>query len=284
MKISPIFEIAIPDTFTSNYGNILQRTVAAGFLSRALSIFQVEKVYIYRENVKKPNTRVARQLFKILSYAETPQYLRKHIFRKDRDLRYVGLLPPLRTPHHLLKKPIDDIKRGEVREGVVILSSKHYSLVYAGLDTLIHVQERLPKDSRVTVEITRIERNKIEGKVVDRCKLREYWGYSVILLDKGIEDLLKEKRGCLKILTSKWGNNVSLMIEELKKSIKRVNRVLIVFGGPQRGLLEIMSEEKARKLSDFILNMAPYQATETIRMEEAVYISLAILNLVRLLP
>ena len=58
-----------------------------------------------------PNTFLAR----ILQYLETPQYLRKIIFPKHRDLQFVGLLNPLDCPHHMR---IDD--KCKYREGVVL--------------------------------------------------------------------------------------------------------------------------------------------------------------------
>ena len=64
-------------------------------------------------NVQKsdPNIFLAR----ILQYLETPQYLRKVIFPKHKDLQLVGLLNPLDCPHHMR---IDD--EFKYREGVVL--------------------------------------------------------------------------------------------------------------------------------------------------------------------
>jgi len=53
-----------------------------------------------------------------------------------------------------------------------------------------------------------------------------------------------------------------------------------VFGSPSRGLYEIARNEDVRlgKLLDFVVNTIPCQGTETVRTEEAILASLAVLN------
>lgn len=64
-----------------------------------------------RPDKSDPNLFLAR----VLQYLETPQYLRKALFPKHSDLRFVGLLNPLDCPHHMR---IDD--KAKYREGVVL--------------------------------------------------------------------------------------------------------------------------------------------------------------------
>ncbi len=58
-------------------------------------------------------------------------------------------------------------------------------------------------------------------------------------------------------------------------------QVLVAFGAPSRGLHEIVKEEGARleDLVDFVVNTIPEQGTATVRTEEALLASLAILNI-----
>ncbi|XP_022973698.1 putative methyltransferase C9orf114 homolog [Cucurbita maxima] len=49
-----------------------------------------------------------------LKYLETPQYLRKALFPKHNNLRFVGMLPPLDAPHHLRNH-----EWGPYREGCI---------------------------------------------------------------------------------------------------------------------------------------------------------------------
>jgi hypothetical protein len=56
--------------------------------------------------------------------------------------------------------------------------------------------------------------------------------------------------------------------------------VLVAFGAPARGLHEIVGAEGANlnNIADFVVNMIPEQGTETVRTEEALLASLAVLN------
>ncbi|UCE44228.1 MAG: RNA-binding protein, partial [Candidatus Bathyarchaeota archaeon] len=58
------------------------------------------------------------------------------------------------------------------------------------------------------------------------------------------------------------------------------DRILVAFGAPAEGLHEIVSREgvKLEEIADFVINMVPGQGTETVRTEEAVSASLALLN------
>jgi methyltransferase len=57
-------------------------------------------------------------------------------------------------------------------------------------------------------------------------------------------------------------------------------KILLGFGAPSRGLHEIAKEEGAKleAIVDFVVNMIPEQGTVTVRTEEALLASLAILN------
>ncbi|NWG10543.1 hypothetical protein HXY33_02150 [Candidatus Bathyarchaeota archaeon] len=54
----------------------------------------------------------------------------------------------------------------------------------------------------------------------------------------------------------------------------------MAFGAPTRGLYEIVKSEglSLDAISDFVVNAVPMQGTETIRTEEALIASFAILN------
>ncbi len=53
-----------------------------------------------------------------------------------------------------------------------------------------------------------------------------------------------------------------------------------MFGSPSRGLFEVASDEGLRleTLLDFVVNTVPCQGSETVRTEEAILASLAVLN------
>ncbi len=61
----------------------------------------------------------------------------------------------------------------------------------------------------------------------------------------------------------------------------RIAGGLVAFGAPSRGLHEIVQDEglTLADLSDFIVNMVPNEGTVTVRTEEALLASLAVLNM-----
>jgi predicted SPOUT superfamily RNA methylase MTH1 len=71
-------------------------------------------------------------------------------------------------------------------------------------------------------------------------------------------------------------------MEEIKESWKRAHSVLIAFGSPKEGLRKILKREgfKMGKIKKLIINTIPLQGTETVRMEEALYSTLAIINVI----
>jgi predicted SPOUT superfamily RNA methylase MTH1 len=55
--------------------------------------------------------------------------------------------------------------------------------------------------------------------------------------------------------------------------------LLVVFGAPKRAVEQILSGEgQSIERYKFTVNMFPFQGTDTVRLEEAIFGSLAILN------
>ena len=82
------------------------------------------------------------------------------------------------------------------------------------------------------------------------------------------------------IATSKKGTPIQQIIDSLSRRYKKANNILVAFGAPSWGLQEIVSKENLslENIADFTINMIPDQGTETVRTEEAIYSSLALLN------
>ena len=67
--------IAIPASIVAEFKGLREKTEIIGRLARSAAVFRVEEIVIY------PNEPNEAQLVKtLLSYVETPRYLRKHIF------------------------------------------------------------------------------------------------------------------------------------------------------------------------------------------------------------
>jgi len=88
---------------------------------------------------------------------------------------------------------------------------------------------------------------------------------AVIILSKNVPAGIITERDIVEKIVADWQNS---------------RRILVGFGSPSRGLHEIVDEEglKLEEVADLIVNTVPRQGTETVRTEEAVIASLAVLN------
>jgi len=275
-----ITTVAIPASFVADTPHLREKTYKVGLVGRVSAMFRVENILIYPDMPKINQTRDAKIISSILTYMETPQYLRKHLVKLDPVLRYAGILPPIRTPHHPLQKPASQLRTGEIRDGVVVETGSDYSLVYLGVDELATIPIKLARGSRVAVKVQKIQ-ERIEGAIVPKREISIYWGYNVSVSNLPLGETIKEGRFDLVIATSRYGRDIGELLQELKKAWIDSTNALIAFGAPKKGLREILAQEdlKIEDVADFNLNTVPVQAVETVRTEEAVLASLAIINL-----
>jgi len=274
--------VAIPASLVSDIPHLREKTSRIGLIGRALAMFRVDEVTIFPDHPGKRQRRDAELIAAILSYMEAPQYLRKHLFKIRRELRYVGILPPLRTPHHPLRNRKKDLKIGEYREGVVVSERHEGILVEVGVESPILVPNvQAAAGTRVTVKIAEKDENP-SAQLADREEVDVYWGYKVRVSKVPFGHMLKENPFDLVVATSRRGEPLMKVADELLKAWRESRRVLIAFGSPTKGLQEIVAQEglKLDELADFVVNTILNQATETVRTEEALYATLAALNLI----
>lgn len=273
--------IAIPASVISDTPHLREKTSKIGLIGRAAAIFGVSEIVIYRDEPNRDQHFEANLISTLLNYMETPQYLRKRLFKLKPELRYAGVLPPLRTPHHPLGRKISDLKVGDYREGVTIASSKGGTLVDIGVEKPVIIPEtHMPPGKRVTVRITCV--NKLVTAIpIDPKEVPKYWGYKVNIFNGYLADLLKSKSYDLKIATSRRGKIFNEVMEAMALKWKHSEAPLIIFGAPTRGLYEIAEQEglKLDENVDFVVNTIPGQCTETVRTEEAILASLAVFNI-----
>jgi predicted SPOUT superfamily RNA methylase MTH1 len=137
----------------------------------------------------------------------------------------------------------------------------------------------LPINKRVTVRIKKVERH-VEVELADRYGIPEYWGYAITVEKYPFGKLVKSGGFDLSIATSKYGAPFAESAEKIAQKWKGANTVLLAFGAPARGLYKIVENEGLclDDVVDFVINTIPMQGTETVRTEEALIASLAILN------
>jgi hypothetical protein len=271
--------VAIPASVVSDTPHLREKTSKVGLIGRAVAIFRVNEIVVYTDDPKVNQGADVDLIATLLEYMETPQYLRKRLFKIEPRLQYAGILPPLRTPHHPLNRKAENVKVGEYREGVVLSENKEGLLVDIGVEQPALLREKqFDVGKRVTLQIVKAG-EQIEAQVVSR-EVPSYWGYMVTVEKHSLKRLRETRKFDLTIGTSIKGAKFARIAGELAGKWKKANSVLIAFGAPTRGLYEIAKDEGANldALMDFVVNTIPAQGTETVRTEEALLATLAILN------
>jgi predicted SPOUT superfamily RNA methylase MTH1 len=251
-----------------------------GLIARAAAIFRVNEIVVFSDKADASQKRDKNLIVTLLSYVETPQYLRKRLFKIKPELRYAGILPPLRTPHHPLEKRAKKLKIGEYREGAVVSVTEAGSLVDIGVERPLLIADRkLSVNRRVTVKVTKTGKHP-EVALAKLGEIKSYWGYTVNASKSSFGQLTKTNHYDLVIATSKLGTPFAEITDVLAERWKKSGKILVAFGAPSQGLQEIVAQENLSldKVADFTVNTIPCQGTETVRTEEAVYATLALLN------
>ncbi|VDD86629.1 unnamed protein product [Enterobius vermicularis] len=225
-------------------------------------------------------------LARILEYLECPQYLRKGLFPLQKSLSCAGVLNPLDCPHHLRANDFSI----PYREGIVLdkpVKKGRGPYCDVGLDKELELEKEieLPPLTRITVELTDInpDAKRYRGQISSPSRIRRvagiYWGYNVRLA-RSLSDALKTDPPYDLILgTSERG----VPIEKVHLPTAKKSRILVVFGGLSG--LEAAVEADEELLSNspdeiftHYIKIADGQGSRTIRTEEAVLMTLAILK------
>jgi predicted SPOUT superfamily RNA methylase MTH1 len=273
------FDIAIPDSFLYGVTSDIDKTFKIFQLSRSLSIFRVDNIFIFHDKIINPKKYEANFIVTLLEYLDTPQYLRRKIYAKLDFLKHVGKLHPIRSPHHKDKIPLDDVESGETRVGILEKRDKLF-FVDVGLESLIKYHGSIKQQGK-KINVKLLKRNNTLTAVDVRPEeiAEIYWGYNVFYSNY-VGEVLKKYQKSKIILTSRYSEYFKLDSSFPYDSGKSGdNSVLIVFGSPKYGLNEIFIKEKMNISNYNSFNFFPYQGTQTVRLEEAIFGVLSILNI-----
>jgi predicted SPOUT superfamily RNA methylase MTH1 len=272
--------VAIPASTISDTPHLREKTSKIGLIGRAAAIFRIDEIVVYQDNPKANQSRDLNFIALLLEYLETPQYLRKRLFKIEPDLQFAGILPPLRTPHHPLSGKLRDLRVGEYREGLVLSQTKEGLLVEIGVEQPAILREtQYAVGDRLTLQIINVG-TRVEVQATNRSDVPFYWGFKVRVEKRPFVQFVKDRQFDLTIATAKLGSKFEAVAGEIEKKWRCSQYVLITFGAPSRGLHEIAKEEhtKLEGIVDFVVNTIPEQGTATVRTEEALFATLAILN------
>jgi predicted SPOUT superfamily RNA methylase MTH1 len=272
--------IAIPASVISDTPHLREKTAKIGLIGRAAAIFRVDEIIVYPDNPKTNQARDLDFIALLLSYLETPQYLRKSLFKLEPSLQFAGILPPLRTPHHPLSGKTRDLKAGEYREGVVLSKVKEGLFVEIGVEQPALLREtQYALGDRLTLQIVNVG-GRIDVQAANRDNVPLYWGYRVRVEKRPFAQIVTDEEFDLTIATARLGVKFMDVAGQIGEKWSESQNVLVAFGAPSRGLHEIAKGEGAKleAIVTFVVNMIPAQGTATVRTEEALLASLAILN------
>jgi hypothetical protein len=267
--------------------HLREKTGKLGAIARASSIFGVNEIILYRDDPRRRQESDMDLCSELLQYIETPQYLRKRMFKLSPTFKFTGILPPLQTAHHNVPPTSESAKVGDIREGLVISRSGRDILVDAGLERFISVAEDHAVKERVTLRMISVGKN-LRGEIVKPSEIStseaeihpKYWGYRLYKA-QSLGRTLSERHWDLKVGTSRYGTAIQEALPSLSASLRTSRSTLVAFGSPKMGLKEILAQERLdpKDAFTYFVNTVPDQQTATVRTEEAFFISLGILNL-----
>ncbi len=279
------FDVSIPDSFLYDVSTEIDKTLKIFQLSRALSIFRVNNVFIYHDKLLNASKNDLQLMVTILEYLDTPQYLRRKLYPKLEILKNVGKLHPIRSHHHKDRLEIREVMSGEIRVGVVEKRRDAY-FVDVGLSIPIQYDGKFKHDGRkVNVKLLR-HKNYINAIDIEKNEITElYWGYDIHQI-RDLKNIMDKFPPSNIILTSRHSKCFNPSENEFSKlnSFLDSNSILVVFGSPKFGLNSILSKEKMNISKYYSYNFFPNQGTQTVRLEESIYGVLSILNICLLSP
>jgi predicted SPOUT superfamily RNA methylase MTH1 len=274
--------ILLPASVLGVTDDLRVKTFRAGLVGRAAAIFKVDEVVIYLDDYKAETLENQRVFAKLLRYMVVPQYLRRMVFKKEKDLRFAGLLPPLKIPSHTVPPSLEQVRQGSFRLAIIVKASGKRLVLDAGLEEkLLAKAPEQPSGTRVgDIVLVRVEDpSKRFASIVDPSHPPFYLGYRVSSPRARLGEFLKKAEG-VKIGTSKYGDLFWKRLRELGMLLSRGQKVFLAFGSPSMGLREILAMEGVSMddVFDTVINTVGEQGTETIRTEEALYITLPLIT------
>ena len=289
-KVNYTLSILIPSSIVDNAQSKELRTYLIGELARTIGIFKISEVIIFHDKLKDNSRDYINYFVKNLQYLETPQYLRKTLFPMSEDLKLSGLMNPLESQHHLRKDEWSPYREGCVLDRPV---NGDYSWVNIGLNKDCKINQKIPPKTRVTVKLNENNfNNKLKYYTGTPVSMSEpylkngtYWGYIVRVCEtyKDIfNNSIYDEGYDFVIGTSDKGENYKNADYSKKKDFKHC---LIIFGGIS-GIEGLMNDDEHNSINssniaknfDLYLNTCMNQGLRTIRTEEAILISLAVIR------
>jgi len=261
--------VCVPDSVLSERPSLLSKTEKVGEIVRAISIFEVKRLCIYHD--KQDGSLYDMKLFELLvKYLFTPPYLRKFAFPISNELKYVGLLPPINIPSHIVRR------EDNLRFGIVIAKGKE-KYVETGIGKKVKL---IGHENAKNGEIIPIRLVNAGSEVA--AVMHDFEGYSgadvVRILDFDSYIRSMDFDNGIVLFTSREGEPLSRTWKTLAQMFQNNSTINVLFGSPKRGLEDMLDQSYRKK--GLWINVAEGQAVKTIRTEEAIFITLGLVNFI----
>jgi predicted SPOUT superfamily RNA methylase MTH1 len=278
----------VPSSLVREAEDKREATRKLGYVARAATVFRTDRLVVYPDSAGEQRWDGG-FVRTVLAYAATPPYLRKEVWGRRDELEYVGVLPPLRA---VTQTGSGSNGSGSLRQGIVTeVGSDGRVRVNCGLQHPISLvvppDMTVSEGERVTIRIS--SRRPLRARIIDD----PLPGISVEQAE--IEAVLARPDAGLRIASSRYGEVLTTsQLGDLRSQLEENNEeYTVAFGAPERGLPEILGVDvdafdarddtsddgPDRSRFDLWLNTVPNQGSETVRTEEAMFATLACLNL-----
>jgi len=277
--------VLVPSSLAREAEDKREATRKLGYVARAATVFRVDRLAVYPD--PGGETRYGDGFVEtVLRYAATPPYLRKEVWGKRDELEFAGVMPPLRVA---TQTGSGSEGSGSLRQGIVTeVGADGRVRVNCGLQHPISLPvpggTEPTEGERVTVRVS--SREPVRAKLVDVPPP----GYAVDATD--LDAAIDRDDAGLTIATSRHGeplrrSRLDRLAEDSRVESGR-RALTVAFGAPERGLPAIVGVEPGAIREDghdetgrfdLWLNTVPDQGSEVVRTEEAMFATLACLNL-----
>lgn len=258
--------MALPTSILRVEPTLFLKSLRIHQVARWTSIFGVNRALFFHDyETPGPRRREYERLIRDhWEYFFTPPYLRKALVPLRPTLRYVGALPPIRLKlFDVGRRP----RRGEARIG--------YSRDGAEFDIGDEAPYRAVNECGKGLSL--VEVVDIEARLV-KCLNDDYYLGPLLDFRESLREVVEGAGNALVIATDK--NGVVPGRGDIAE-LRNAARVLILFGSPSRDLFELSSGEgfDVMDYADLVWNTAPGQMVASIRTEEALLITLSLINI-----
>jgi predicted SPOUT superfamily RNA methylase MTH1 len=273
-------ELFLPDSFLDNTSTLMLKTMKIGIYARIFNIFRIDKVIFYN-NGSNPKDKAI--LNDVLSYLNLPPYLRKYVPLTP-NLKFSAIIPPIKSPNHTgILIQGKKIKEGHVIKKKLTNSSK--------IEMEVDVGEMVPL--RMTISSDKLEFDEITDEIIVDIEARKillslendcFWKFEFKTLESDFSEYIQRKKGIndLVLAATRLGDLITdaNVKSKLQQNINRCGKIFVLFG-PLKGLFSDYLDKINfnKNLIDHWINFIPYQGTLTVKLEDAILSSLAILNI-----